>query len=154
MAFVAKESLDKGKKGGEKSKKAKKGKCFNCKKVGQYASECWAPGGGAEGKGPKQKEKGKEKDVATKVEEKDNNDDGVWMAMIDLEEEIQEVQESTEVKDEMWSTKEISTDYDVCAELMPDVTMSVEGYIIADCDKFYNFLDIRDVDVDVKIDMA
>ena len=43
--------------------------------------------------------------------------------MIDLEEEIQEVQESTEIKDKMWSTEEISTDYDVWAEYMPDVTM-------------------------------
>ena len=43
-AFVANQSLDKGKKGGEGSKKAKKGKCFNCKKVRHYVKDCWAPG--------------------------------------------------------------------------------------------------------------
>jgi hypothetical protein len=51
------------------------------------------PGRGAEGKGPKQKEKGdkgKEKDVAAKVEEKNNNDDGIWMALVDADEEILE----------------------------------------------------------------
>jgi hypothetical protein len=82
-AFVAKESSGKGKKSGEGSKKAKKGKCYNCKKVGHYSKDCWALGGGAKGKGPRQKEKGdkgKEKDVVAKVEEKNNDDDGIWMA--------------------------------------------------------------------------
>ena len=57
MAFVAKESLSKGKKGGGEGLRKKKGKCFNCKKVGHYSKDCWALGGGAEGQGPKQKEK-------------------------------------------------------------------------------------------------
>jgi transposase InsO family protein len=30
-------------------------KCFNCQKEGHKIQDCWAPGGGAEGKGPKQK---------------------------------------------------------------------------------------------------
>jgi hypothetical protein len=47
MAFVAKESSGKGKKGGEGLKKAKKGKCYNCKKVGHYSKDCWVPGEGA-----------------------------------------------------------------------------------------------------------
>jgi Zinc knuckle len=95
-AVVAKESSDKGKKGSEGSKKAKKGKCYNCKKVGHYLKDCWAPGGawgGAEEKGTKQKEKGdkgEEKDVATKVDEKSNDDDGIWMALVDADQEIPE----------------------------------------------------------------
>jgi hypothetical protein len=37
----------------------KRTKCFNCEKPGHIKSECWAPGGGKEGQGPKQKGKGK-----------------------------------------------------------------------------------------------
>ena len=33
----------------------KRTKCFNCEKLGHIKSECWAPGGGKEGQGPKQK---------------------------------------------------------------------------------------------------
>jgi hypothetical protein len=72
-AFIAKKSSDKEKKGGKGLRKAKKGKCYNCKKTGHYVKDCWALGRGADGKGPKQKEKegkGKEKEVATIVEEK------------------------------------------------------------------------------------
>jgi Zinc knuckle len=104
-------------------KKAKKGKCYNCKKTGHYAKDCWAPGGGAEGKGPKKKEKGgkgKEKDVTAKVEEKDN-DDGMWMATTDLEEKLQE---QIENGCEMWMTDEISTECDVLTEYLSDTTNS------------------------------
>ena len=77
-AYVAGQSSGKGKKDGEESKKYKKVKCYNCKKLGHIARECWAKGGGAEGKGPKGKGKGKE--VAAKADEKDGNDsDAVWM---------------------------------------------------------------------------
>src|SRR5277367_1285153 len=54
-AFVANQSSDKGKKGGEGSKTAKKDmEFFNCHKKGHMKKD-WASGGGAEGKGPKKK---------------------------------------------------------------------------------------------------
>ena len=78
MVYVAGQSSGKGKKDGEESKKSKKVKCYNCKKLGHIARDCWAKGGGAEGKGPKGKGKGKE--VAAKADEKDGNDsNAVWM---------------------------------------------------------------------------
>ena len=85
-AFTANQSSDKGKKSGEKLKKVKKGKCFNCKKVGHFVRDCHAKGGGAEGQGPKQKDKdknkGKEKESVAKAEEKGSEDDGVWCWII------------------------------------------------------------------------
>ena len=50
MAFTASQSLEKGKKGGKKSKKGIE--CYNCHKKGHIAKDCWSPSGGAEGKGP------------------------------------------------------------------------------------------------------
>src|ERR1700678_45668 len=84
VAYVAGQSSGKGKKEGEESKKSKKdAKCFNCKKKGHFAKDCWAPGGGAEGKGPKSKGKGKEKEVVAKVDENgERNSDAVWMVSI------------------------------------------------------------------------
>ena len=78
-AFMAGQSTGKGKKGGEGLKKSKKGvKCYSCKKLGHFAKDCWAPGGGSEGKGPKGK--GKEKEVAAKADDKGGSDsDAVWM---------------------------------------------------------------------------
>ena len=75
---MAGQSFKKGKKDGNESKRLKKVKCYNCKNFGHIAKECWAKGGGAEGKGPKGKGKGKE--VAAKAEEKSGSDsDAVWM---------------------------------------------------------------------------
>ena len=51
VAFTASQSLEKGKKGGKKSKNGIE--CYNCHKKGHIAKDCWSPSGGAEGKGPK-----------------------------------------------------------------------------------------------------
>src|SRR5271168_4077699 len=40
-------------KGKEKKDKKKDCECYNCKKRGHMAKDCWAKGGGMEGKGPK-----------------------------------------------------------------------------------------------------
>jgi Zinc knuckle len=93
---VASQSSDKGKKRGkklsEKLKKVKKVKCFNCKKIGHFTRDCYAKDGRAEGKGPKQKgqEKGKEKELAVKVEEKDSEDHGMWMVSVGGNDEVQD----------------------------------------------------------------
>jgi hypothetical protein len=57
--------------------------CYNCHKKGHFKLDCWALGGGAEGKGPK-KWKGKQKEMAAKTEVKDDEDaDAVWMASVE-----------------------------------------------------------------------
>ena len=80
-AYVAGQSSGKGKKDGDDSKKSKKNvKCYNCKKMGHIAKNCWAKGGGAEGRGPKGKGKNKGKEVAANADEKGRDDsDTVWM---------------------------------------------------------------------------
>ena len=64
---------------------------------GHYKSECWAPGGGKEGQGPKQKGKGKAKTeekkddkkkesgatASTEVKGKEKEVEEAWLAMID-----------------------------------------------------------------------
>ena len=61
----------------------------------------------------KRKRQGKE--VAAKAEEKDSNNDGVWMATIDFEEE--EVQESCK----MWTAEEIIADGDIWEECLSNI---------------------------------
>jgi len=43
--------------------------CQNCKRKGHVAKNCWAPGGGKEGQGPKQRKKKEGNDRANKAEE-------------------------------------------------------------------------------------
>ena len=67
------------------SKKSKKNiKCWNCHKKGHTKAKCWAPGGGAEGKGLK-KWKWKQKESVVIIEAKSNEEDAdaVWMAGTD-----------------------------------------------------------------------
>ena len=91
-AFYSNES-EKDAKGGSKSKK-KNVECHNCHKKGHYKSECWAPGGGKEGQGPKQKGKGKSKTDEKKDEKKESGSSAeakgkekeveeAWLAMLD-----------------------------------------------------------------------
>ena len=122
-AFVASQSSDKGKKSGEESKKSKKVKCYNCKKFRHITKVCWAPGGGAEGKGPKQKEKGdkgKGKEVAAKVKEKDDDDDGVWMATVGGGDSISEWVEGCSGASgndyKLWDDDEICAETDIWVE--------------------------------------
>jgi hypothetical protein len=72
------------KKGNGSLKKLKKDiECYNCHKKGHFKLDCWAPGGGAEGKGLK-KWKGKQKETVVKTEVKDDeNADVVWMASVE-----------------------------------------------------------------------
>ncbi|OBZ69092.1 hypothetical protein A0H81_10760 [Grifola frondosa] len=69
----AKESSDTTFSAGDKSSKGKSKRnveCFNCKKKGHYKSDCWVPGGGKEGQGPKGKAKAKEAAATAKTDEK------------------------------------------------------------------------------------
>jgi hypothetical protein len=60
-------SAEKGKERQKKGKSQKK--CHNCGKPGHFKADCWAPGGGKEGQGPKQKGKDKSVSVAKKEAE-------------------------------------------------------------------------------------
>jgi hypothetical protein len=83
-AFVAGQS----KGGGNSSKKIKKDvECYNCHKMGHMKKDCWALGGGVDGKGSK-KGKGKQKVTAANAETKDSGKDdevdGVWMVNAEM----------------------------------------------------------------------
>ena len=106
-AFYSKDSEKE--KGGSNSKK-KNVECHNCHKKGHYKSECWAPGGGKEGKGPKQRGKGKSNKSDDKKDEskelgasaeakgkgKEKEVEEAWLAMIDGMESENEWSDSEE----------------------------------------------------------
>lgn len=52
--------------------------CHNCQRKGHIKKECWRPGGGKEGQGPKQKKKAR--DQANKAEETPKEFDLAYMA--------------------------------------------------------------------------
>ena len=114
VAFSASQSLEKGKKGGKKLKKGIE--YYNCHKKGHIAKDCWAPGGGAEGKGLKEKDKdkgkGKDKEVAAKVDEKENchddDSDAVWMVMAGDGDDVN--CGGSNAKYELWTEDEIIAD--------------------------------------------
>ena len=119
-AFVAGQSKKgSGKNGSKKSKKNVE--CFNCHKMGHFAQDCWAPGGGAEGKGLKNW-KGKQKETAATTEAKDDEDaDAVWMAnaevgvrswLADFGDEEFEHWEEYESAGESWEEDWVSDDTD------------------------------------------
>ena len=67
--------------------------------------------------------------------------------MIDLDEEIKKsIEKSVEV-DKMWSTDEISVEYDVWEECLPDIITSVKGDTITD-------LNLGGTEINVKVDEA
>ena len=115
----------KGSKGGSSSKK-KNVECHNCHKKGHYKSECWAPGGGKEGQGPKQKGKAKSNEkketgaaaetkgkapAESKGKEKETVEEA-WLAMIDEPWAVDN--ESSRLNDEevKWEELEKSEDLD------------------------------------------
>ncbi|KAF8811780.1 hypothetical protein BYT27DRAFT_7221343 [Phlegmacium glaucopus] len=78
----------KGRKGGSGSSSKKSSiECFNCHKKGHYAADCWAPGGGKEGQGPKQKGKSKQKpkggETSAGAKEKSDEIEEAWMVTLD-----------------------------------------------------------------------
>ncbi|THG92840.1 hypothetical protein EW026_g8205, partial [Hermanssonia centrifuga] len=65
-----------------KGKSKRNVECFNCHKKGHIKSECWAPGRGKEGQGPKGRVKGKDSVAAAKA---DDADDAAWMAIVEAD---------------------------------------------------------------------
>lgn len=57
------------------ARKSGKKFCRNCRREGHEVPECWAPGGGKAGKGPKRKAKGKKKEKANEVTEPGGGDE-------------------------------------------------------------------------------
>lgn len=106
---VALSAYDKSGKG-----KKKNVECFNCKKRGHYKSDCWAPGGGKEGQGPKDKEKSKDK--ASKASEKDK--DKAWYVHVASDSDTDSVPDLETVSD---SSFDSDTD-DVDNEFNEDFT--------------------------------
>ena len=98
-AFYSNNSRKGGKGSSSKDLKKKNVKCYNCHKKGHYKHDCWLPGRGKEGQGPKQKGKGKQKSdnkemaaastegkATTETKGKEKKKEAIkeaWLAMID-----------------------------------------------------------------------
>ena len=84
----------------KKKKTSKKDvECFNCKKRGHMKADCWAPGGGKEGQGPKKK---KDKDSAASADQQEQPDIEAWAAIQDTPEvwaAIENVPEDEEIEE-------------------------------------------------------
>ena len=162
---MAGQSSKKGKKDSNESKRLKKVKCYNCKNFGHIAKECWAKGGGAEGKGPKGK--GKSKEVAAKAEEKSGGDsDAVWMVSAGDE---NGVEASDRVLDwlrdvgggngsecELWTEEEINDNNEFAVIDYSPETISTESDIFsydADVNDFFSETTVSNDDADTIPDL-
>ena len=68
-------------KGKDKQGAHKDKECYNCKKMGHIAADCWAKGGGKEGKGPKGRKGTRKKNRANQAENVNSNlNDACYMA--------------------------------------------------------------------------
>ena len=142
-AFYSNESEKDGKGGSSSKSKKKNVECHNCHKKGHYKSECWAPGGGKEGEGPKQKGKGKSKKDEKKDEkkesgasadakgkEKEKEVEAAWLAMVD-ESESDNTERLTEGDEEFrWS------DFEELEGPIPNTVSLFPNGITHDLDEF------------------
>ena len=100
--------------------------CYNCKKCGHTKAECWAKGGGKEGKGPHGK--GKDKldkldlkalaaSTNAKEKTKEKEPDKAWMAMViaDEDEEFEEPENSNSFQLEDYLSESEQSDNDTIA---------------------------------------